>query len=409
MTLRTSWAVGSDTERILATIDARTAIAAGWTVGTDTVKGRSGFRPGPGSMVNPGAVTATGTPDTNVHIAPFVYLLNSSRLGGGYLVINDGALTQDWLVSHPADSSHPRKDLLIVQQNDAGAGDADSLARIVQVVGTPATSPTVPTPTGSPDYVILATITVGAGVTTITNANIAMPTQAYAVGVGGLLPILSQSERDAKTTFDSNAIYRMDTNWVEIYDGTAWRVQGVPQISSRANTSLITNPVQGQLAFQTDIMQLIAYTGSAWAGAGRPMCKVRQTVVQSLPNATATPVTFDTEDTDLLGMHSGSSSRVTPGIAGWYWIDGNVTYSTNANGIRTTAWQVTGTPLVGCGQSALGNGSVSARMSTVGTLVHLSATDYVEMLAFQSSGAALNTAVSGSEMATLSLMLMSAD
>lgn len=144
--------------------------------------------------------------------------------------------------------------------------------------------------------------------------------------------------------------------------------------------------------------------------ANPAICKVRQTVAQSLTNSTATPITFTTEDVDTSGMHSTSSntSRIVATVAGWYMCNGNISYASNATGIRTTAWQVNGTPINGAGTSTTPVTGVSTRCGAVGTLLFLNVGDYVELLAFQSSGGALLTAVSGSEQSTISVAFVHA-
>ena len=306
MAVRTSHAVGSDTERIYASVDARTAMGALWTPGADAVKARSGFRFGPGAL--PGLVAATGSPDANVHVNPFVYVMNSSRVAGPYELVLDAQFSVDILVGHPADPSNPRKDLIIAQQNDAIAGDADSVMRVKQVVGTPSGSPVIPTVPGSPDYIVLATITIPALATTITGAMIANTSPiVFTAAVGGLLPVFTATERNALTAYDSMAIYRLDQNWIEIYDGAAWRVQDVAIVSTVANLSLITDPVSGQLAVVSADGYIRRWTGATWrlaAPSGVPVVPVT-----TASAGTVTVGTTETRDA-ILGNY------VFTGVAG---------------------------------------------------------------------------------------------
>lgn len=53
-------------------------------------------------------------------------------------------------------------------------------------------------------------------------------------------------------------LYRTDRNWLEVWDGAAWRVMGVAVCTSAADVlAAITNPYSGQMAITTD-------TDSAW-------------------------------------------------------------------------------------------------------------------------------------------------
>lgn len=142
--------------------------------------------------------------------------------------------------------------------------------------------------------------------------------------------------------------------------------------------------------------------------ANPPICKVRQTVAQSLTTSTITPITFTTEDVDTSGMHSTSSntSRLVATVAGWYLCSGNISYAANATGIRTTAWQVNGVAAPGAGQLFVATAAATNRLAAVSTLLQLAIGDYVELIGFQSSGGALLTAVSGSEQATISCVFV---
>lgn len=84
---------------------------------------------------------------------------------------------------------------------------------------------------------------------------------------GGLMRIASVTERAEITPHDGMIIYREDRDWVEIHDGTAWRVQGVAICTSIADRdAAITNPSSGQYAVTTDNDTTWQYDGltSAW-------------------------------------------------------------------------------------------------------------------------------------------------
>lgn len=228
MTVRSSWAVGSDTERINTAEDARAGIAA-LLAPTGYAGARAGFRPA--SDWGMGAVTATSpTADTFVHVAPFQYFLPSSRgAAKPYILTLDAIYDIDMLTGHPADPSNARHDLIVAQQYDKTYGDADSLLHVRQVVGTPSGTPTDPDPTAggtlSPDYITLARVTVPAGATTITVADITdlRSTLPITAAVGGLIPVASQAARNAIVTpYDGMPVWRIDTKEIDIYTGGAW-------------------------------------------------------------------------------------------------------------------------------------------------------------------------------------------
>jgi hypothetical protein len=137
-----------------------------------------------------------------------------------------------------------------------------------------------------------------------------------------------------------------------------------------------------------------------------PILKIRQTAAQSIPNNAATALNFDTEDADSSNMHSTvtNTSRATAVYPGWVWASGNYSAATNATGVRTLAWSINGTPQNGLGSDFTGvTAATTARLGAVGGLWFLNVGDYLELLAFQNSGGALNTAVAGQEQSSMSL------
>ncbi len=249
--------------------EVRVGEGAVWTPATNAVRSRSGLRPAPG---NPGAVTATGTPDALVHVAPFQAVMQSTRAtaAGAYIVTLD--TTKDInILSTPAHASLARNDLIVAHQSDVFYGDADSQFRVRQIVGTPSGSPADPSLTGYPDAIPLARVRVNAAATTITAANITdlRPTTGWTVALGGTLPVANQAARDALTgLYDGLTVYRQDRDWIETYNGSGWRINGVALVSSTGDLSAITSPYTGQLATSSADGLTYRYTGSAWIPNG---------------------------------------------------------------------------------------------------------------------------------------------
>ncbi len=240
----------------------RVGNASHWMPATNAVKVLTGLKPGPS---NPGAVTATGTPDGFVHVAPAALVIQSSRAanGGAYTLTWDATVDINVLAT-AANATNPRNDLIIAHTPDTFYGDANSTPVVRAVVGTPSGSPADPSLAAFPDAVTLARVRVNASATTITNANITDLRPVHTVAVGGLLPTATATTRNALTgLYDGLAIYRRDRDWVEIYDGAAWRVQGVAKVSSFADLSAVTSPFTGQVAAIGDGTQY-RYDGTAW-------------------------------------------------------------------------------------------------------------------------------------------------
>ncbi len=274
--------------------EARVGQGAVWTPSISAVKAKTGIRPGPG---NPGAVTATGTPDANVHVAPFQAVLQSGRgtVSGVYVMTLD-AIKDINILSTPAHATLARNDLIIAHQADTFYGDGNSTMTVRQVVGTPSGSPADPSTASFPDSITLARVRVDALATTIVSGKITDLRPASVVAVGGLLPVASQSLRNALTgIYDGMPIYRTDRDWVEIYDGAAWRVHGVGIVANFADLTAITNPATGQLAYSTGDTLMYRYTGSAWRVQGA------YRTTQTLGSAAAT-VTFSSIPTYLTAL-----------------------------------------------------------------------------------------------------------
>jgi hypothetical protein len=241
--------------------DVRLTQSALWTP-SGQITSRSGIVP-TGTAAAPGSVLATTpTPNGFVHVQPFRQVMQSSRSGGVYVQCLD-AIKDINILSTSADPSNARRDLIIAQQSDTYiGGDANSDMVVKQVVGTPSGSPVDPPVTGSADYIVLARVTVTAGATTITTGNITQLATQLTVATGGILPVANATERAAiANPYDGIAIYRRDLDWVETYDGGAWRA---PQWCVTAALANITNPFTGQMALLTTDNVAYRWTGAAW-------------------------------------------------------------------------------------------------------------------------------------------------
>lgn len=134
--------------------------------------------------------------------------------------------------------------------------------------------------------------------------------------------------------------------------------------------------------------------GNFWLTV-KPACRVRQTVVQSIPNSAYTAITYDAEDYDNDGMHSTSTntSRITCVTPGRYIIVAADSVAVSATGIRIiqvrTTLAASGTR-VGASLLVPAQGTTNADLSTAWS-DYLFAGDYFEAILFQNSGGALNT------------------
>lgn len=132
--------------------------------------------------------------------------------------------------------------------------------------------------------------------------------------------------------------------------------------------------------------------------ANPPSCRVYNNAAFSVPDATDTPVTFNSERRDTDTNHSTvtNTSRITFTTAGLYLVGGHGIYAANATGTRKLFIRLGGTTPLATSEANNSGGSNTVAL-TVSTLYAFTAGQYVELVGFQNSGGALNlTAVSNS-------------
>jgi hypothetical protein len=193
----------------------------------------------------------------------------------------------------------------------------------------------------------------------------------------------------------------MDFTWVTTDDANAIQNAIVDAKGDLIAATAADTPAR--LAVGTNAQVLTAdstaATGMKWAtpAASAPTyvgTSVSNTVSQSISNATETIVTFDTEQWDTDGIHSTATNTgrftVPTGKGGKWRLSGSLNGDTSG-----TVWSlniyINGTVFIaGFPQfSMTANGSGTA-MFIMSFELNLSAADYVELKALQSSGGAAN-------------------
>lgn len=131
-----------------------------------------------------------------------------------------------------------------------------------------------------------------------------------------------------------------------------------------------------------------------------PIAELKQTTLQSVANSPSNAViTFGAEDVDDdvdgVGGHSTSvdTSRYTARYPGWYQVSGHVSWAGNATGRRWTWFRVNGVNVEGSQVARAATSASDISVPAVTKQVYLSIGDYVELVAMQDSGAALDTYV----------------
>lgn len=115
----------------------------------------------------------------------------------------------------------------------------------------------------------------------------------------------------------------------------------------------------------------------------------------SVANTTWVALTFNSERFDTDGIHSTATNtgRLTCRTKGIYAISGTFDFAANGTGQRRTHIRLNGSTYI-AGDTCEGNASLSAILNP-STQYSLGVGDYVELMAYQNSGGALNVSNSG--------------
>lgn len=127
----------------------------------------------------------------------------------------------------------------------------------------------------------------------------------------------------------------------------------------------------------------------------QPCARVTHNANQSTTTGVSFTLAFNTErfDTDTIHDTVTNNSRLTCKTAGKYLVTGNVSFAANATGIRQLQIKLNGATTVGAvGWSASSAGTTDL---VVVTLYDMAVNDYVELIAAQNSGGALNVLATG--------------
>lgn len=131
--------------------------------------------------------------------------------------------------------------------------------------------------------------------------------------------------------------------------------------------------------------------------ANPPRARVLANAAQSIPNLTFTEIQFPEQDFVYGITHDAVSNptRFTATIDGIYQLTGAICWATNGTGVRACKWQKNGVDVPGGGSNVVAYTPGQPLVLARPTMVALAPGDYVALLGSQSSGAALNTFVSG--------------
>lgn len=209
--------------------------------------------------------------------------------------------------------------------------------------------------------------------------------------------VANQAARDAIVTkWDGLVVYRQDKDWQEIYDGTAWRVQGTVTVAALAD---ITNPITGQLAVLSTDSYLYRYTGSAWQAVvcvnNTNVLQYSRSTNQSIPNNTAQKINFlvaDKTSADFSHAVVGTGSEFTCLRAGRIKINTNGSIDGSGSGSFRGWWIATVNDSVRYGMQANPPSTFFVAFS-VAREIPMAVNDKFSIFGYQDSGVALNNIV----------------
>jgi hypothetical protein len=127
-----------------------------------------------------------------------------------------------------------------------------------------------------------------------------------------------------------------------------------------------------------DATGTVLTTATAGVPVNGPAFSANTVTAQSFSNSTFTKVQFNVE----------TNYRFTPTVAGYYQINGNISFAGSAVGFVMVAIYKNGVKIAG-GSGIINNTSIGG-MATASSVISLNgSTDYVEFYAWQGSGGAL--------------------
>ena len=180
---------------------------------------------------------------------------------------------------------------------------------------------------------------------------------------------------------------KLETNTIDTISGSTSL-----QIGS-TNTSTITLGASGDsIVIPSGATITNNGTQSGFGGTNTPAFSAYISSNQSIPTTTFTKIQFNTEVFDTDGTYDNSTNyRFTPGVAGKYYIFGNVYMNslTDAKNFRLDIYKNGAEYVFGRNNSSKTGSSISVNISFIDDA---SASDYYEVFVYHDEGSNLNAA-----------------
>ena len=282
----------------------RIGIGAPWMTTGGLNIPRSGVVAGRGGELSVGQ---TGGGAMSVTVQPGVAVINTGSFSnhhGAWIAGTDSTALVVTIAT--ADTTNPRIDIIVAKVEDAEYTGSVNTWSIVAVTGTPAGSPSPPAaPNNS---ITLAEVSVPANDTSITTGQIT-DKRPFAVGVGGVLPVLSTGRPTSPQK--GQPIFETDTSKVYFYDGTTWQ---------QALVLRSGNDIDSAVTFGSDI-SVVGNLSVTGIGA---MTFIRKTADESVASSTT--------------LQNDDHFTFTLAATATYWIQGMLMLDAGQTGDFKSDW-----------------------------------------------------------------------
>jgi len=212
-----------------------TMLQAGNFSSANTIRARGGVHPNLGQEL---VVTQAGSPNMTVLVETGYASIpgTESALQGNYYVVNDAQVTLSITAAH---ATLARIDIVVINVRDAFYSGVSNDVQLQVIAGTPASSPVAPA--APVNAIIVAEVAVGAGVTSITNANIT-DVRFYMAAAGGVIHARTEATRPPTAEIsEGQLVWTRDANKLWVHDGAAYN-QLFPGGYTKVNESILVAP-----------------------------------------------------------------------------------------------------------------------------------------------------------------------
>lgn len=243
------------------------AILDGTSGSVASLKPRGGVHPRLGTQL---AVSETGSPSMAVDVTNGAAWIPGTEASaqGLYGFFNDATVTLSITTAH---ATLPRIDIVQARIRDSFYSGANNDALLDVKAGTPGSSPVAPS--ADPNAIVLAQVLVGAGVTSIVNANIT-DTRFYYSGVGGVMIYRFDANPPSSTDIDQGMLFwSVQSQKLQTWDGTSlhtiWdrNVEGIDLYERKIKQKTAAETLSSSTTLQNDndlFLPVVANSRYSW-------------------------------------------------------------------------------------------------------------------------------------------------